>query len=122
MNQQKLKTVRRERRKTRVRKRVSGTSDRPRMSVFRSLNHIYVQVIDDDSGLTLCSASSMSKDLRGQIKSGGNVSAAKIVGQAIAKAAQAKGISAVAMDRNGYRYHGRIKALTDAAREAGLKV
>lgn len=122
MNEQKLKAVRRERRKTRVRKRVSGTSERPRMSVFRSLNHIYVQVIDDERGVTLCSASSRAKELRGQIKSGGNIAAAKLVGQAIARAARAKGISAVAMDRNGYRYHGRIKALTDAAREAGLKV
>ncbi len=120
MNLQKLKAVQRDRRKTRIRKKVEGTSQRPRLTVFRSLNHIYAQVINDDAGVTLCSASTAAKDLRGKVGTGGNVAAAKEVGKAIAAAALAQGVKAVCLDRNGYRYHGRIKALADAAREGGL--
>jgi large subunit ribosomal protein L18 len=102
----------------RVRRKVHGTGTRPRLAIYRSLNHIYAQVIDDDLGLTLVSASTTEKDLRGN--SGGNIAAAERVGRAIAERAQAKGIENVVFDRGGYRYHGRIKALADAARSAGL--
>jgi len=120
MRMQLKKVFRRQRRKLRVRKRVFGTVERPRLTVFKSLNHIYAQIIDDQSSKTLCSASSRSKDLRDRIQDGGNVAAAREVGKALASTAQTKGIRAVSLDRNGYRYHGRIKALADAAREAGL--
>ena len=103
---------------SRIRKKVRGSSDRPRLAVFRSLNHIYAQVIDDDSGKTLATASTTEKDLAG--KSGGNVEAAKKIGKAIAERAQKAGISNVVFDRGGYLYHGRVKALLDATREAGL--
>ena len=103
---------------TRIRKKVRGSAERPRLAIFRSLNHIYAQVIDDDSGVTLASASTVEKDLRGG--TGGNVEAARRVGQAIAERLKEKGISSVVFDRGGFRYHGRIKALADAAREAGL--
>ena len=102
----------------RIRRKVKGSNDRPRLAIYRSLNHIYAQVIDDVSGKTLVSASSTEKDLRGA--SGGNLEAAKRVGQMIAERAIAKGIELVVFDRGGYLYHGRIKALTDAARSAGL--
>ena len=102
----------------RIRKKVAGTGERPRLAVFRSLNHIYAQVIDDENGRTLVSASSTEKDLRGA--TGGNIEAAQRVGRAVAERALAQGISSVVFDRGGYRYHGRVKALTDAAREAGL--
>ena len=102
----------------RIRRKLRGNTERPRLAVYRSLNHIYAQVIDDDNGLTLVSASTTEKDLRGS--SGGNVEAARRVGKTIAERALAKGISSVVFDRGGYLYHGRIKALTDAAREAGL--
>ena len=102
----------------RIRRKVTGSSDRPRLAIYRSLNHIYAQVIDDIQGQTLASASTTEKDLRGS--SGGNVDAARRVGKTIAERALAKGISSVVFDRGGYLYHGRIKALTDAAREAGL--
>ena len=102
----------------RIRRKVAGTGERPRLAVFRSLNHIYAQIIDDENGRTLVSASSTEKDLRGA--SGGNVEAAQRVGRAVAERALARGISRVVFDRGGYRYHGRVKALTDAAREAGL--
>ncbi|RJP40937.1 MAG: 50S ribosomal protein L18 [Phycisphaerales bacterium] len=106
----------------RVRKRVFGTAQRPRLTVTRSLKHIYAQIIDDDAGVTLCSSSSRHKSLAGQIAGGaGNRAAAAAVGKALAEAAGAKGITAVAFDRNGYKYHGRVKALAEAAREAGLK-
>lgn len=117
----KLKTARRERRKASVRKRVIGTAQRPRLTVFRSVKNIYAQIIDDEAGRTLCEASSKSKDLRGQLPHGGNIVAAKLIGTALAERAKAQSIEAVCFDRNGYRYHGRIKALADAAREAGLK-
>ena len=103
---------------TRIRKKVSGTAERPRLAVFRSLNHIYAQVIDDVNGKTLAAASTTEKDLKG--KTGGNIEAAQTVGKAIAERAQAAGVSQVVFDRGGYVYHGRVKALLDATREAGL--
>jgi large subunit ribosomal protein L18 len=103
---------------SRIRKKVSGSAERPRLAVFRSLNHIYAQVIDDVSGKTLATASTAEKALG--IKTGGNVEAAKTVGKAISERAQAAGISNVVFDRGGYLYHGRVKALIDATREAGL--
>ena len=103
---------------TRIRKKVSGTTERPRLAVFRSLNHIYAQVIDDINGKTLAAASTTEKDLRG--KSGGTIAAAQTIGKAIAERAQSAGVSQVVYDRGGYVYHGRVKALLDATREAGL--
>ena len=102
----------------RIRRKVRGDTERPRLAIYRSLNHIYAQVIDDRVGQTLVSASTTEKDLRGN--SGGNLDAARRVGQVIAERAIAKGIEQVVFDRGGYLYHGRIKALTDAARKAGL--
>lgn len=103
---------------SRIRKKVRGSAERPRLAVFRSLNHIYAQVIDDDSGKTLATASTAEKDLKG--KTGGNVEAAERVGKAIAERAQAAGVSTVVYDRGGYVYHGRVKALLDATRSSGL--
>ncbi len=103
---------------SRIRKKVQGTAERPRLAVFRSLNHIYAQVIDDRSGKTLATASTTERALAGS--TGGNVEAAKNVGKAIAERAQKAGISSVVYDRGGYVYHGRVKALIDATREAGL--
>src|SRR5215510_6862217 len=103
----------------RIRKKVKGTGHRPRLAVFRSLNHIYAQVIDDEKGITLCSASSVEKSA-GAGK-GGNVDSAKKIGQLIAERAKEKGIISVVFDRGGYIYHGRIKSLAESAREAGLK-
>jgi large subunit ribosomal protein L18 len=105
----------------RIRKKLRGTPERPRLAVFRSQGHIYAQVIDDDAGRTLCAASSLDKDLRAKSKRGGNVASAKEVGALIASRAKEKGVAAVVFDRGGFQYHGRIKALADAAREAGLK-
>jgi large subunit ribosomal protein L18 len=105
----------------RVRKKVSGTSEKPRLNIFRSLNHIYAQVVDDFTGSTVIAASSLDKELKGKIKSGGNIEAAKTVGSLVAKKLLDKGISQVVFDRGGYLYHGRVKALADAAREGGLK-
>ena len=102
----------------RIRRKVRGTNERPRLAVYRSLNHIYAQVIDDENARTLASASTTEKDLAG--KTGGNVEAAKRVGQAIAERALAAGVNSVVFDRGGYLYHGRVRALTDAARAAGL--
>jgi large subunit ribosomal protein L18 len=101
----------------RIRAKLSGTAERPRLNVYRSLNHIYVQVIDDTHGQTLVSASTVQAG----IKTGGNVAAAREVGKLIAERAQEKGIKKVVFDRGGYLYHGRIKALADAARESGLE-
>jgi large subunit ribosomal protein L18 len=109
------------RRKYHVRKDVFGTVARPRLSVYRSGKHIYAQLIDDMSGKTLAAAASTSKDVRGELANGGNVKAAVAVGKAIAERGVAAGITAVAFDRGGRMYHGRIKALADAARKAGLK-
>ena len=106
---------------SRIRKKLAGRTERPRLAVFRSQAHIYAQVINDDDGRTLCAASSVDKDLRTKQKSGANVGAAKAVGALIATRAKEKGIEAVVFDRGGFQYHGRIKALADAAREAGLK-
>jgi|APDOM4702015159_1054818.scaffolds.fasta_scaffold84447_2 large subunit ribosomal protein L18 len=103
---------------SRIRKKVEGSAERPRLAVFRSLNHIYAQVIDDRAGKTLATASTTEKTLGG--KTGGNVEAAKLVGKAIAERALGAGISTVVFDRGGYLYHGRVKALLDATREAGL--
>jgi large subunit ribosomal protein L18 len=103
---------------SRIRRKVKGSTERPRLAIYRSLNHIYAQVIDDRKGETLVSASSTEKDLRAG--TGGNLDAARRIGQAIAERAIAKGIEQVVFDRGGYLYHGRIKALTDAARAAGL--
>ncbi|OUM95067.1 MAG: 50S ribosomal protein L18 [Thermobacillus sp. ZCTH02-B1] len=105
----------------RIRKKISGTAERPRLSVFRSAKHIYAQLIDDEKGITLASASTLDKELRGKIANGGNVEAARQVGELIAKRAKAKGIDKVVFDRGGYLYHGRVKALADAAREGGLE-
>jgi large subunit ribosomal protein L18 len=121
MNTNELKTGRRLRRKKGLQKRIRGTTEKPRLTVFRSLGNIYAQIIDDTAGVTLCAASTRDKDLRSQVKSGGNRDAAKVVGSAIAQKAQAKQITAVCFDRNGYKFHGRLKALADAAREGGLK-
>ena len=103
---------------TRIRKKVSGTAEQPRLAVYRSVNHIYAQVIDDKDGKTLAAASTTEADLKGN--SGGNIEAAQRVGKAIAERAKAAGISNVVYDRGGYVYHGRVKALIDASREAGL--
>lgn len=121
MRSSKLKSRRRIRRKRGIRKMVYGVSDRPRLTVFRSLKQIYAQIIDDDRGVTLCEASSRGKDLRTKIKDGGNVEAAKLVGALLAQRAKDKSIESVCFDRNGYKYHGRIRGLADAAREGGLK-
>jgi len=102
----------------RIRKRVAGSPERPRLAVFRSASHIYVQVIDDERGHTLAAAASTEKDLRGK---GGNVNGAKLIGKTVAERAKEKGITKVVFDRGGYLYHGRVKALADAAREAGLE-
>jgi large subunit ribosomal protein L18 len=105
----------------RMRTRLYGRVEVPRLSVFRSINHIYAQIVDDTRGQTLVSASTRDKEVRTTLKTGGNVAAAKVVGQALAKRATAAGISRVVFDRGGYAYHGRVRALADAAREAGLK-
>ena len=105
----------------RVRVRVEGTTERPRLSVYRSIGHIYAQVIDDRTGRTLAAASSIDKETRKDLKAGGNVAAAKAIGKKIAERARAAGIELVVFDRGGYKYHGRIAALAEAAREAGLK-
>jgi large subunit ribosomal protein L18 len=121
MDQQKLKHRRRLRRRYHVRKKTAGTAERPRLNVFRSSKHIYVQLIDDVQGTTLAAASTRSKDVAAGVSYGGNKKAAAVVGKKIAEIAKEKGISKVAFDRGHYRYHGRIKALADAAREAGLQ-
>ena len=105
----------------RIRARMEGTSGRPRLNVYRSLNHIYVQVIDDARGMTIASASTAQGGTKGQKRTGGNVASAKEIGKLIAQRAQEKGIKKVVFDRGGYLYHGRIKALAEAAREAGLE-
>ena len=115
-----LKVVGRKIRHLRVRTKVQGTAERPRLAIYRSLNHIYAQVVDDTAGRTLVSVDSRSTDFRGKAKSGGNVAAAKIVGELVAQKAKAGGIGKVVFDRGGYQYHGRVKALAGAARAAGL--
>jgi large subunit ribosomal protein L18 len=117
----KAKAKRLERRKWSGRKGLFGTPERPRLSVFRSDKHIYAQIVNDFDGKTLVAASSTHTDVRGDLKNGGNLKAAEQVGAKIAERAKAAGITAVAFDRAGRRYHGRVKALADAARKAGLK-
>ena len=119
MKQSKIKQAQ-TRRKYHVRKKLYGTADRPRLSIFRSSRHVYAQIIDDSAGVTLASASTRAKSLRGDIGSGGNKAAAEAIGTAIAKEAISVGINCVKFDRNRYRYHGRVKTLADAARKAGL--
>jgi large subunit ribosomal protein L18 len=104
----------------RMRKRITGTSERPRLCVHRSSKHIRAQVIDDQIMRTIVSASSLDKEVRAQLKSGGNVTASKVVGKVIAERARAQGVEKVVFDRGGYQYHGRVQALAEAAREAGL--
>lgn len=105
----------------RLRKKIKGTAERPRLSVFKSLNHIYAQIIDDDKGHTIVAVSTLSPELRGKYKHGGNVEAAKLVGQLIARKALEMGIRKVVFDRGGHKYHGAVKALADAARAEGLE-
>ena len=115
------KQERRERRRTRIRSRVKGTGQRPRLAVFKSLKHIYAQAIDDEQGKTLAFASSLDKTVEGAEKSGGNLAAARAVGALIAERLKEKGLEQVIFDRGGYPYHGRIRAVADAAREKGLR-
>ncbi|MDQ7788290.1 MAG: 50S ribosomal protein L18 [Thermodesulfovibrionales bacterium] len=111
----------RERRHKRIRKKVSGTPAKPRLTVYRSLNHIYAQIVDDLKGQTLATASSLDKEFRDITHHKGNVKTAKLVGELVAKRALEKGIKKVVLDKGGYLYHGAIKALADASREAGLE-
>lgn len=115
------KNAARQKRHYRVRNHISGTAERPRLNVFRSLKHVYAQVINDVTGETLVAASTVDKEVAAQIKFGGNIEAAKAVGTAVAKRALEKGIKEVVFDRGGYLYHGRVAALAEAAREAGLE-
>ena len=116
-----MQIVGRERRKLRIRKKLGGSTERPRLTVFRSSKHIYAQVIDDVSGKTVAHASTLSKDLRGTLEEDNKSDAAKKVGALIAKICKSKGIDKVVFDRNGYLYHGRVSALAQAARDAGLE-
>jgi len=120
MNHEKTIRQQRQRRRFRVRNRIKADSTRPRLAVFRSHKHIYAQLVDDAQGRTLCTASTADKDLSGELKYGGNKTAAQVVGKAIAERALAAGVKLVAFDRRDYQYHGRVAALADAAREAGL--
>jgi large subunit ribosomal protein L18 len=120
----KTKDDRRQRIKYRLRKRTTGSTERPRLTVFRSVSHIYVQVVDDTSGQTIASASSIEPTVKGSLKKnakGGNVAGAKVIGKTIAERLIEKGVKRVVFDRNGFLYHGRVKAVADAAREAGLE-
>lgn len=119
MNKSKHKQLRRTRRRIGTRKRIIGTPERPRLAIFRSLNHIYAQVIDDMGGVTLAAASTRDKSVK--LEGTGNVEAAKAVGAQLAQRAKEKGLEQVVFDRGGFRYHGRVKALADAAREGGLQ-
>ena len=120
MDHQKAKHRRQLRRRKHVRRNLMGTAERPRLTVFRSSKHIYAQLIDDLTGVTLATASSRTKDVRASMAYGGNVKAAVVVGKKLAEEAKSKGITKAAFDRGHYRYHGRVKALADAAREGGL--
>jgi len=119
--QKQSKNAVRKRRHLRVRKNIIGTAERPRLNVFRSLSNIYAQLINDEAGVTLVAASSVDKELASQLSYGGNKEAAAVIGKAIAERAIAKGIKRVVFDRGGYVYHGRVAALAEAAREAGLE-
>ena len=120
MNFAKERREARQKRQVRVRRKIRGSQDRPRLCVFRSAKHIYAQIIEDTGGTTLVAVSTVTKGVKGDLKSSGNVDAAKLVGKQLAEQALAKNISQVVFDRNGFLYHGRVKALADAAREAGL--
>ena len=120
MDQQKTKHRRQLRRRNHVRRMIVGTAERPRLTVFRSSKHIYAQLIDDYTGKTLAAAASTIKEVRGDLKTGGNIAAAQRVGKEIAQRAKQIGVTKVAFDRGGRMYHGRVKALADAAREGGL--
>lgn len=115
------KALARERRKRRVRKKIRGTAARPRLSVFRSARHIYVQAVDDDSGMTLATASTLSPELKDKVKGLNKRDASKLVGEQIGSRIKEKGIERVVFDRNGFLYHGRVQALSEGARETGLK-
>jgi large subunit ribosomal protein L18 len=121
MDHQKAKHRRQLRRRRHVRRNITGTAERPRLSVFRSSKHIYAQLINDHEGVTLASASSALEDVHTSTPYGGNIKAAAVVGKKLAELAKSKGISKAAFDRGHYRYHGRVKALADAAREGGLQ-
>src|SRR5262249_27611816 len=121
MDQQKIKHRRQLRRRQHVRRKITGTAERPRLSVFRSSKHIYAQLIDDHGQVTLAAVSSLSPEVHGSTPYGGNIKAAKAVGKQLAEVAKGKGILKAAFDRGHYRYHGRVKALADAAREGGLQ-
>ena len=121
MNRAKAKVAARNRRRARIKGKVTGTADRPRLSVGRSLRHIYAQIIDDEAGGTLAAASSLSREIREEIKSGANIEAARVVGGLIAKKAMENNIRKVVFDRGGRLYHGRVKALAEGARKAGLE-
>jgi large subunit ribosomal protein L18 len=121
VNERKLVQVRRLRRQRHVRKRIQGTAERPRLAVFRSSKHIYAQVINDVNGTTLASASTLDPEVRSQQGYGGNKAAAAIVGRKVAERAKQAGIDSICFDRRSYKYHGRVQALADAAREAGLQ-
>ena len=121
MNQRKIVEVRRLRRQRHVRKRLFGTPERPRLAVFRSSKHIYAQVINDADGTTLAQASTLDPEIKGGTPYGGNKEAAKVVGKFVAERAKKAGIDKVCFDRRSYKYHGRVQALADAAREAGLQ-
>jgi large subunit ribosomal protein L18 len=115
------RSAHRERLHSRLRRKISGNAERPRLCVSRSSKHIHAQVIDDRTGRTLAAASSVDGETRKTLKGGGNIAAAKVIGKAIAERAKAAGVEKVVFDRGGYQYHGRVKALAEAAREAGLK-
>jgi len=119
--QRKDKVEAREKRKKRMRKKIQGTKDKPRLCVYKSLEQIYAQLVDDLEGRVVTGVSSLTKEVKSALKNGGNVEAAKKVGEAIGKKAVGMGITQVIFDRNGFKYHGRIKALAESAREAGLK-
>jgi large subunit ribosomal protein L18 len=114
-------TTPREKRRARIRRKISGTPERPRLTVYKSLKHMYAQLVDDTTGKTLVSVGTTSKTLKNEVKEDDKTAAAKKVGEALAKAAKAKGIEAVVFDRNGFDYHGRVQAVAAAARDAGLK-
>jgi large subunit ribosomal protein L18 len=121
MSEKSVAIVRRKRRQLRTRKSLNGTAERPRLAVFRSSKHIYAQLIDDERGVTLASAGSNEPEVRKSVPYGGNKAAAVVIGKLIGERAKAKGITGACFDRRGYRYHGRVAALADAAREAGLQ-
>ena len=121
MAQAKSRGSARDKVRRRIRSRIQGTAERPRLSVFKSLKHLYAQVIDDRRGVTLVSASSLDEGFRGEMKTGGNVAAARKVGELVARRAKEKGVTRVVFDRGGYPYHGKVKALADSARENGLE-